>query len=36
MNKCINCGMFLSCDYAAENIEECKMYTPSNHILYCD
>ena len=26
MNKCINCGYFLNCDYAEENIEECNKY----------
>ena len=33
MNKCINCSMFLNCDYADENIEECEMFINNiNHI----
>lgn len=36
MNKCINCGRFLNCEYASQDIEECKSFTKSKCIPYID
>ena len=33
MIKCVNCGYFLNCNKASQEIKECEEYTKSERII---
>ena len=33
INKCINCGYFLNCKYASENITDCNKFVKANRVI---